>query len=255
MFTKAICFLLLAYGGWALAQEGHGYTPADVERGEQIYFSNCSTCHGPEGDGISGVNLGSGRFRRANSDEELMNVIRNGIPGTPMPPGNYPAGMAQLIVAYLRSMSTGGPASRGPSMAGDGGRGKALFEGRGRCLECHRVNGSGGFLGPDLSGIGGLRRAAALERSILDPSAEVRADNRTARLIKSDGTSIAGRLLNQDTYSLQVIDAGGKLISVSKDGLRGFEIMKGSAMPEYKGKMTAQEVADLVAYLTSLTAR
>src|SRR4051794_7484490 len=101
--------LLLCSTGAMPGQEGHGYTPQEIERGEQVYFSNCSTCHGAEGDGISGVNLGSGRFRRANSDEDLMRIIRSGIPGTAMPPGSYSEIQAHMIVAYLRSMASRAP--------------------------------------------------------------------------------------------------------------------------------------------------
>ena len=252
MDRLAILVALLGSSSILLAQEGHGYTPAEIERGEQVYFSNCSNCHGPEGDAVSGVNLGSGRFRKANSDEDLMNIIRNGIPGTPMPPGNYSEAQAHMIVAYLRSMVNKSPSSRGAGLTGDAVRGKALFQGTGQCGQCHRVDGNGGFLGPDLSEIGMVRRAAALETSILDPSAEVRADNRAVRAVRKDGTAVVGRLLNQDTYSLQLIDTSGKLLSLSKDDLREFDIMKTSAMPSFKDNLTSQQVADLVAYLTSL---
>src|SRR5947209_8050267 len=87
-------------------QEGHGVTPAEIEMGGQIYIGNCAVCHGPDGDGVSGVNLGSGRFRRGSSDVELATIVRNGIAGTPMPPGNYSEAQAGMIVAYLRSMAS-----------------------------------------------------------------------------------------------------------------------------------------------------
>ncbi|MEP6716173.1 MAG: hypothetical protein ABJC09_11405, partial [Terriglobia bacterium] len=58
--------LLLIFTAAALpGQEGHGVTPADIQRGGEIFLSNCARCHGPDGDALAGVNLASNRFRRA----------------------------------------------------------------------------------------------------------------------------------------------------------------------------------------------
>ena len=249
MYRFALCLLFTAC---AAAQEEHGYTAAEIERGEQAYMANCSSCHGVSGDGISGVNLASGRYRRATTDDELIGIVSNGIPGTAMPPGNYPPPQARVIVGYLRSMASATRAARGSGLEGNSVRGKVLVEGKGECLNCHREKGRGGFLGPDLSEIGRARSTAALERSLLEPSAEIRTDNRTVRAVTNDNATILGRLLNQDTYTIQLIDAKGSLRSLRKDALREFEIMKGSAMPAYQGKLNAQEIADIVAYLATL---
>ena len=64
------------------AQEEHGVTPAEIERGGQTFLASCAVCHGPDGDTIAGVNLASGTFRHGTTDQELINIIRNGIPGT-----------------------------------------------------------------------------------------------------------------------------------------------------------------------------
>jgi mono/diheme cytochrome c family protein len=85
------------------SQEDHGLTPADIERGGQIFLSNCASCHGPDGDGVSGVNLASNKFRRASTERELIGIIQNGIPGTPMPPGNYPDQVAGWIAGAFAS--------------------------------------------------------------------------------------------------------------------------------------------------------
>ncbi|MDP9171342.1 MAG: c-type cytochrome [Acidobacteriota bacterium] len=234
------------------AQEGHGITPADIQAGGQIFLSRCANCHGPDGDFISGVNLGSNRFRRAQTDRELINIIQAGIPGTPMPPGNYTDQQAGTIVAYLHAMATAPKSTRTAGLKGDPVRGKQIVEGSGQCLNCHRVGNAGSVTGPDLSSIGGARRAADLEISLVDPDAEIRAENRTVRAVARDGSPITGTLLNQDTYSLQILDSRGKLMSLRKENLRSFELMKTSPMPSYKDKLSAQELADTVAYLVSL---
>jgi alcohol dehydrogenase (cytochrome c) len=244
--------LLLLTVGLLNAQEGHGYSTAQVESGEQLFFSNCARCHGPEGDSVPGINLGVNHFRHGTSDDDLVAIIKNGIPGTPMPPGNFSDADAGSIVAYLRSMANTKPAAPGASLAGDAARGKAIFQGKGECLSCHRVNGAGSFLGPDLSEIAAGRRPALLEQSLVDPDAEIRMDNRTIRVARRDGSALLGRFLNQDNGSLQLIDGNGKLISLNKKDLRSFEIMKGSLMPSYKEKLSEQERADVLSYVSTL---
>jgi len=243
------CILLGVLALWA--QEGHGVTPADIQRGEQIFVTNCARCHGPNGDAISGVDLASNKFRHARTDRELMDLIKKGIPGTPMPPGNYTDDQASAIVAYLHSMGNA-PRSTFDANPGNPARGKTIFDGKGQCRTCHRVNEQGGFTGPDLSSIGGERRPADLQRSLVDPSAGIRDTNRPVRAVTLDGTVIQGTLLNYDTYSLQLLDTSGKLRSLRTDKLRGYELMKTSPMPSYKDQLTAQETADLVSYLVTL---
>jgi putative heme-binding domain-containing protein len=242
-----VCILLAAFALWA--QEGHGVTLADIQRGGEIFQTNCARCHGPDGDAVSGVDLTSNRFRRAQTDRDLMDLIRKGIPGTPMPPGNYTDDQASGIVAYLHSM---GNAPRSASDAGNPAGGKAIFDGKGQCRSCHRVGEDGGFTGPDLSSIGGERRPADLQRALLDPSAGIRDANRPVRAVTLDGTVIHGTLLNYDTYSLQLLDTTGKLRSLQIDKLREYELMKTSPMPSYKDQLNTQEIADLVSYLVTL---
>jgi len=245
-------FLFTCFAVALFAQEEHGYTTADIQSGGQRFLQNCASCHGPDGDAVPDANLSSGRFRRAVTDEDLLRIIRNGIPGTPMPPGNYSEAQARTIVAYLRSMGRAGTAGRVAGIAGDEGRGKTIVLGSGRCLNCHRVNGEGGFLGPDLNDVGSLRRKSDLERALVDPNAEIRVDNHTIRVVERDKKEVRARLLNQDTYRLQGIDNSGKLLTIPKDGLESFEVMKTSPMPSYKSRLSAQELADVVSYLTSL---
>src|SRR6186997_2833767 len=80
------------------AQDEHGVTPADIERGGQTFLASCASCHGPNGDGVTGVNLASGTFRRASTDQQLADIIRNGISGTDMPPTNLTEAQAALVV-------------------------------------------------------------------------------------------------------------------------------------------------------------
>jgi hypothetical protein len=65
-----------------------------------------------------------------------------------------------------------------------------------------------------------LRRTIELERSLLDHDAEVLPPNRFVRTVARDGTAVTGRLFNQDTFSVQLIDSQERLISLNKSNLR-----------------------------------
>ena len=93
---------------------------------------------------------------------------------------------------------------------------------------------------------------ADIERSIVNPNAEILAENRYVRAVMRDGTTITGRILNEDTFSLQLIDSHENLVSLSKANLREYSFLKNSPMPSFRGKLSADELADLVAYLASL---
>jgi putative heme-binding domain-containing protein len=240
--------LILAAGG-VFAQQ-RAYTPGDVEDGERLFLSNCAACHGPEGDAVPDVDLGHNKFRRASNDDGLKRIVKNGIPGTAMPPNNFTEFQLGVIVAYMHYM--GDAASRGVAATGDAARGKAIFEGKGGCLACHRVHGSGSRLGPELSDIGSIRRAAELQQSLLEPDAEILPQNRSFRVMSKDGAATTGRLLNQDVFTVQIMDSKERLLSLQKSGLKEYGFIDKSPMPSYQGKLSPMELADVVTYLVSL---
>jgi quinoprotein glucose dehydrogenase len=191
-------------------------------------------------------------FRRGSTDDELVRIIIGGIPGTAMPPSNYSEGQAGTIVAYLRSLAA---SPRGTAIAGNAARGRAIFEGKGQCLTCHSVASAGSRTGPPLTDIGARRRIIELQRSVVEPNAEIRTDNRSVRAVTRDGATLTGRLLNQDTFTLQLLDAKERLLTLDKSALREHQVLKDSPMPSYRDRLTADELADLVTYLSSLRGR
>jgi cytochrome c oxidase cbb3-type subunit 3 len=250
MSTVRLVFALgmAAWMGIPLAAQ-HSYSPADIEDGGKLFRTNCVSCHGPQGNLVDGVDLAHGKFRRASTEDGVIRIIQDGIPGTAMPPNNFTDYQAGTILAYLRSVATDG---RSAVPKGDAVRGKAIFEGKGGCAGCHRVYGVGSRVGPDLSDVGVMRRVAEIERSILDPDAEVLPQNRYYRVATKSGETIVGRLLNEDTFSVQILDTKERMLSFQRADLREAGFLSESPMPSYRDKLSESERADLINYLVSL---
>jgi putative heme-binding domain-containing protein len=242
---------LLSAAASASAQAQHAgeYAQADIQAGATVYASQCTNCHGPNGDQVSGVDLRSGRFRNASSDDDLRRIVTNGIPGTSMPGRRLDPPQMVALIAYLRNMRD---FKATPVPLGDPIFGQAVFDGKGHCATCHRVNGKGSHAAPDLSDIGSARSASALQQTLIDPASTMLPINRPVRIVTKDGKTINGRRLNEDTYTVQLIDDQEHLVSVVKANLRQYTILDTAAMPSYKDTLSAKEMSDLVAYLVAL---
>jgi putative heme-binding domain-containing protein len=243
--------LLAALGAPGAAAQDHAgqYEQANIEFGARLYSANCVRCHGEGGAEIAGVDLSSGTFARAESDPELMQLIRRGIQGTAMPPNDFSRTELTGIVSYLRTMRD---VDLSAVTLGDETRGRGLFSGKGACASCHRVRGEGPRTAPDLTDIGAVRTAAALQASLLDPTGSMLPVNRPVRAVLADGTVLNGRRLNEDTYTIQLIDENERLRSLDKADLRELAAATTSPMPPATDVLDEQGMADVLAYLLSL---
>ena len=201
---------------------------------------------------MSTADLSRPNLRRATNDDLLAAIMQSGLPGTAMPPNALRPREVFTIVAYINSLRTAPPRA---ASAGSAARGKALFAGKGACVDCHRVGDQGKFVGPNLDEIGLLRRTASLEVSLLDPVAEILSQNAILTAVTTAGATIRGRVLNEDSHTVQLLDQTGKFQSFSKAGLRSLTRDTTSDMPSYRDRLTAVELADVVAYLTTLRGR
>ncbi len=77
-------------------------------------------------------------------------------------------------------------------------------------------------------------------------------ENRGIRVVTKTGTTVTGRLLNQDAFSVQLIDDKEQLRSFERSALREAAILTKGLMPSYQGKLTEPQVNDVVNYLASL---
>jgi quinoprotein glucose dehydrogenase len=156
-----------------------------------------------------------------------------------------------LTAALAASAARAQPASQ-DRPGGDAAAGAGLVAGKATCLTCHRVQGKGSRLGPDLTDIGTLRTAAQLIASLLDPDAEILPENRFYRVVARDGAVMSGRLLNLDTFQVLMLDEKEQLRSFQKSELREHGFIRGSKMPSYRDRLSRQELADVIAYLGTL---
>jgi len=145
-----------------------------AKAGEYEFRINCALCHGLGARGGGrGPDLTRAQKKHTHSDAEMFQVISNGIAGTAMPAnGTNGQGVGMTdeeiwqIVTYIRSQEVRATASP----TGRAARGKDLFYGDANCSLCHMVEGKGGRLGPDLTGVGGSRTHDALVDSVRNPS-------------------------------------------------------------------------------------
>ncbi len=83
--------------------------------GQQLFASNCASCHGPQATGGSAPVLNSQQFLKATTDPQVENIVSGGISGTEMPAwsldfgGTLTAEQVQQVTTYLRSLEAKAP--------------------------------------------------------------------------------------------------------------------------------------------------
>ena len=76
--------------------------------------------------------------------------------------------------------------------------------------------------------------------------------NRFYRVVTKDGATTTGRLLNLDTFTVQMLDSNGAAALVRQVRSSRARLRRQSPMPSFKDTLTTQELADVVGYLVSL---
>jgi len=242
-----------------------------AKAGEYEFRINCALCHGLGARGGGrGPDLTRAQKKHAHSDADVFQVISNGIAGTAMPAnGTNGQGVGMTdeeiwqIITYIRSQEV--KAAAGPM--GKAARGKDLFYGDANCSLCHMVEGKGGRLGPDLTGVGGSRTREAIIDSVRNPSRrlawglteatkEFPQEYESVTAVTADGKEIKGVTLNEDSFSVQIMDVNEQIHLLEKDKLRSFQKSRESAMPKYDAAVLSdKDLEDIVAFLISVGAK
>lgn len=253
MRTSLLMAGLLFLAAVSSAQENPFDTPVDVRMGQRMFRAECGRCHGRDGKGndeTGAPDLTTGTFASATSDEALFEVVRDGVPGTTMVGISWaPEQTIWQVVAYVDSLSID-PGDY--DLPGSVAAGRAIFAGAGDCARCHMVDGVGGRLGPDLSSVANRRTPDELEQDLLAPDEDVEPRWWTMRITRADGSVVEGLRMNEDTFSLRIMDEQENLWHFSKHEIRSSQRIERSTMPSVRDTLTPSEVDDLVAYLFSL---
>jgi putative heme-binding domain-containing protein len=131
-------------------------------------------------------------------------------------------------------------------------RGRSMFIAS-MCKSCHTMRGEGGTVGPDLTQLGSRFSYRDMLESIIDPSKTISDQFAATVFYLHDGSSIVGRLMNQDAdnyYVSQNPFAPQTLRNVSKKDVVRTQLSKTSIMPPYLiNSLNGEELKDLLAYL------
>jgi cytochrome c oxidase cbb3-type subunit III len=242
-----------------------------VKIGESQFRANCAFCHGLGARGGGrGPDLTRAQKHHGNLDADLFRTINEGVPGTAMPPNGATqqgVGMTEeeiwQVISYIRSVQAKAPAQA----TGNAAHGKELFYGAAACSTCHMIQGKGGRFGPDLSTTGSARSTDYLVESVRSPSRrlaqgiseamkEFAQEYETVTVVTADGAKFMGVVLNEDHFTLQMMDTREQLHLFEKDKLRTLEKSRESLMPAYDQKMLSErDLQDVIAYLLAVGAQ
>jgi cytochrome c oxidase cbb3-type subunit III len=234
-------------------------TPEDVLAGKKLFETNCSTCHGLDAGGNMGPNI-QGLPMRLGA-ERVANFIKNGVPVAGMPAfgSQLDATQVQQIIEYLLTLK---PKDEGV-VTGNAEKGKQVYDASG-CASCHMIKGEGGDSGPELTNVGALRGATYLRNTVVYPGSDlpqepVRLETggmleyMYVHVVTNDGKAFDGTRVTEDSFKIVIKDAKGDFHTFWKQDLRTLDKQPGkSLMPSYKGKLSDEQLNDLVAYLASL---
>jgi len=263
--------MLLGFVVVAVAQNPLAGDPKAAKAGEYEFRINCALCHGLGARGGGrGPDLTRAQKKHAHNDAEMFQIISSGIPGTAMPAnGTNGQGVGMTdeeiwqIITYIGSQET----KSSVKITGDVAHGKALFFGDGNCSLCHMVSGNGGRLGPDLTSVAGSRTREAIIDSIRNPSRrlawglteatkEFPQEYESVTVVTAEGKQIKGVILNEDSFTVQIMDPGEHIHLLEKDKLKSFQKSRESAMPKYDADVLSdKDVQDIVAFLANVEAK
>ena len=231
---------------------------------------SCLGCHQLNGEGGRiGPNLNRSAFNY--NPEWIYAWISNPQafrPDTRMPNLGLTPKEARAIAAFLVSFQPENEGDGGKfdipegwrkylSIKGDPKIGGELFndpDGTANCVKCHLIKGEGGTIGPELGIVGTSRTRRFLLESILDPSAVITSGYKTIMIMTKNGKFITGIKKNEDELGFYIVDKNGTKLYIPMDKIKKFKTQKTSTMPgNFRDLLEVQEVADLLAYLGTLT--
>ncbi len=129
----------------------------------------------------------------------------------------------------------------------DATKGKLIF--KNTCGPCHKLNGEGGNIGPDLTG---SNRSSVdyLLGNILDPSGEIQDDYKMVVVTTRDGRTFVGNVAKETDRQLTLRVVGQDAVVLNKSDVQSREVTPVSMMPTgLLEPLSEKEILDLVGYL------
>jgi putative heme-binding domain-containing protein len=221
---------------------------ADLADGKATFRSNCAFCHGLTGGGGRGPTLNSGHLLHGSTEQDIKNVVTNGVPGTSMPAFEFEKDELTRLVAYIRTLA--GSAAKAAPVVGDPEQGRKVYE-RSGCAACHHIGTEGSVYGPELTRVGAGRSSEYIRESIVNPSADIPQEYGGVTVVTRDGKRITGVRINEDTFTVQLRDPSQNFQMFQKDEVQQVIPETKSLMPAYSS-LAKDELQNLLAYLDTL---
>lgn len=222
--------------------------PEAIRFGTGLYRARCADCHGMDARGVRAPDL-TQVWASGRTDDGLFKTVKNGVPGTEMPanPRMFDQEIWQVL-AYLRTLAASAPTD---PPKGNAENGQRLF--RANCAGCHRVNGVGGRLGPDLSRVGAARTRDMIVKQIRGATEDFRPGYEPVTVTAADGQTVHGVKKNEDLFSVQIMDTRERIQGFQKDKMKSVTDDTKSAMPVYgPDRLSESDLDDLIRYLQTL---
>jgi putative heme-binding domain-containing protein len=251
-----VALLCVAAGARFAAQDPPQKNPLEgnpeaIKAGMGQFRQRCGDCHGIDAKGVRAPDI-TQVWASGRSDAGLYKTIREGVPNTEMPSFAAPRTSdtdVWQILAYLRTLAA--PAPTDPPR-GDAANGERIF--KATCTGCHRVNGTGGRLGPDLSRIGSARpREVLVQRIRRSPEGDFRQGFAPVTVTPQNGAPIRGVKKNEDLFSVQIMDTRERIQGYEKDKMKAVEDGITPVMPPFgPDRLSERDLDDVVRYLQTL---
>lgn len=222
---------------------------AAVQAGMGIFRSRCADCHGMDARGVRGPDL-TQVWASGRTDGGLFRTLRRGVPGTEMPSVGPRTSDDEVwkILAYLKTIAA---PTASDAVTGDAAHGQQVF--RAQCAGCHRVNGTGGRLGPDLSRIGAARARGAIVRRVRGATEDFLEGYEPVIITLKNGQTVRGVRKNGDLFSVQIMDGRERIQGYLRSDVREVTAGKASAMPVFDvQRLSESDLNDLLAWFATL---
>src|SRR5947209_4184607 len=216
-----------------------------VAEGRNRFEVRCAGCHGSDGmGGERAGGIGEGDRSRVETDEQVRDLIREGIPNAGMPSFSVPDTELNQLVAFVRSRVV---PLRETRRDGDASAGRAFFFGEGECSSCHMMKGTGGLTGPDLTGCADRLTLAEVESSLRKPGSRHVRGFGVATVKLRSGETLRGFVRNESGFDLQLQGFDNRLHLLSSGEIAEIQREPRSLMPPFHGD--AAQIENVIAFL------